>query len=237
MAFVLILGLVALWFAYTAYRLHEARALAADIVATTVPFTLHNSGHKETMLVLGDSTAYGVGASSAAESTAGRLSSALHLNVDNVSVSGAKVEGLRDQLLRAPGNKYQLALVQIGANDVIYFSSLTQSAETLDIFLTSLSSRASRIVFLTSGDIGKAPLWPTPLNYLYSARTREWRRLLMPILQKHNVIFVDLYALGDPFLADVSKYYAHDGLHLSGDGYAVWAGYIVNALHEKVNSN
>lgn len=237
MLLTLVLLVLIAWVTFIAYRLHVARTLAVATIAQTVPFQLDDAARKETMLVLGDSTAYGVGAKYPQESTAGRVSSALGINVDNVSSSGAKVSGLRDQLLRAPGNKYQFALVQIGANDVMYFASLKESAETLDIFLTSLSSRASRIMFLTSGDIGKAPIWLFPLNYIYTMRTRAWRELLMPILAKHNVLFVDLYTLPDPFLTDVRKYYAPDGLHLSGDGYAVWAGYIVDALHEKVEPN
>jgi lysophospholipase L1-like esterase len=125
----------------------------------------------------------------------------------------------------------------VGANDVIYFSSLTKSAETVDLLLPAISSRVSQVVFLTSGDIGKAPLWPFPLNMLYTARMKSWRDTIAPILARHSVVFVDLLSLPDPFLSDVTRYYAADGLHLSGDGYGVWADHILHALHEKDRAN
>lgn len=233
---VLFVALV-MWVAYVAYHLHSARQLSLVVVADTVPFSLQDTSRVKKLLVLGDSTAYGVGARDPLETTAARVGDALLMNVDNVSASGAKVHELRDQLLRAPGNKYDLALIQVGANDVIYFSSLKDAAEDLDVLLTSISSRASRIVFLTSGDIGRAPLWPMPLNWIYTSRTKAWREIVMPILAKHGVIYVDLLSLPDPFLSDVARYYAPDGLHLSGDGYAVWAGYILDALHETKANN
>ena len=73
-------------------------------------------------------------------------------------------------------------------------------------------------------------LLPIELFFLGDAVPRVNRRL-QDIARLHNIFFLDLYPL---FLGEDSKavtaYYEADGVHLSEEGYDVWA----RALEEKV---
>lgn len=228
--FVVVLITVGAWSAVLAFRVLPAIATAKATIEKTVPFETPKDVQKRRMLVLGDSTAYGVGATEASHSTAGRIASRFNLTVENRAKSGAVTRDVLSQIQEASDEKYDLALVQVGANDVIHFKSLDTAERSLDDALTQLSQKTDRIVLLTSGDIGNAPLWIFPLNRFYTHRTEYLRARFVNLLAKHNAVYVDLYNLPDPFSTDPARYYAPDGLHLSSEGYAVWAEYITDTI-------
>lgn len=218
---------------YAAWKLIPSHIAGKETVRTTILYQNDDSKLTKSILILGDSTAAGVGAASPEQSTAGRLSHALNARVENHSKSGALVKDMEGQLKKAKESSYDLILLQIGANNIIYFKSLDAAAASLDALLPELRKRSSTVVLLTAGDVGKATLWPVPLGWFYTKRTLYMREKFMDLALKHGVKYLDLYSLPDPFLTDVPRYYAKDKLHLSGDGYAVWTGHILNLLNEK----
>ncbi len=231
-----LLGLVLLfvvWGVRVAFTLTQARHEAQRTLAATIPYTYATTGTGKTMLVLGDSTAYGVGAEEPEKSTAGRLSQSLGMiYVENLAKSGALTKDVRAQILNARLPAYDVVLIQVGANDVIYGTRLQSAAYDLEQVLTYIAPRASTTIVLTAGDIGNAPLWPWPLNHLYTLRTKALRGYFMALTEKYKVLYVDIFSQPDVFGGDIKKYYAPDGLHLSGEGYAVWATYILDALRK-----
>jgi lysophospholipase L1-like esterase len=75
------------------------------------------------ILVLGDSTAVGTGATRAEDSTAGRLAQKYpNSEVTNLAVNGLKIAGLESILKNmdaSQNHRYNIVLIQIGANDII----------------------------------------------------------------------------------------------------------------------
>lgn len=230
---ILVSVIVVIWFAYATIKVVPRYFASKENVDKATAFTREDPTRPKSILVLGDSTAVGVGALSV-QSTAGRVGDALNANVENYAENGAKISDLEVQFERRKKNAYDLVLVQIGANDVIYFSSLERASNEFEALISRLTSVASSVVLLTAGDIGKAPIFPFPISYLYTVRTKQLRGLLKPIAEKNNLIYIDLFTLPNPFLTDIPKYYSSDRLHLSGDGYEVWARYILEAIREKV---
>lgn len=218
-----------LWTLVSSVRIFSAIRTAKSIVLETIPYRTIAETGRPRMLVLGDSTAYGVGARDVSLTTAGRVSKHFGMTVENNSVSGAITRGLKAQIERAKDVQYDLVLIQIGANDVIYFKSLDEAKRSLEENLNVLLKKTNRFVLLTSGNIGNAPVWLFPVDYLYERRTEYLRAHFKALVEEKGGVYIDLYNLPDPFQSDPERYYAPDGLHLSGDGYGIWAGYIIEA--------
>ena len=213
--------LVGLYIVYAFFHMWFLAQKSGPLVEIAHGFEKHDSSLSRTMLVLGDSTAVGVG-SPPELTVAGRLSNYLSLNVENHAKSGAVTKDLPGQIAFAKDEKYDLVLIQIGANDVIFFKSIPAAESELRSTIEILKTRSNRIVFLTAGDIGAAPLFPWPIRWIVSSRTRDLRTRFMSVLQNEDVVYADIYSHPDPFASDPQKYYAPDMLHLSGDGYGFW---------------
>ncbi|MGE5616190.1 MAG: SGNH/GDSL hydrolase family protein, partial [Bacillota bacterium] len=91
------------------------------LVAQTIPAQSCPECCKATIVIAGDSTAFGVGALPA-ESTAGRLAAAFpHARVINVARSGANMSAVFEQLAKVEVSHADLVLIHAGANDVLEF--------------------------------------------------------------------------------------------------------------------
>ena len=221
-----ILLVLVVWGVYAYLHVAPRLRAAAVTVAQTKPYTRGEAPKGTALLVVGDSTAYGVGAETPAVSTASRVGDALGASVENYARSGGKTREVLAQLNKAQKEKYDVILIQVGANDIMQFSSNVQTQAELDVALQRAKELSSTVVLLTCGDIGAAPLWPWPVGYLYTYRAQVLREKFMNTAQKYGVHYVDLLTKPDTYSTDPARYYAPDGLHLSGEGYALWAQYI-----------
>lgn len=215
----ILLALVAAYLAFETARSVSFIRISARLISEAKPF--EKASGTRSMLVLGDSTAVGVGAPSDG-TVAGRLSAALDASVENYAVSGAQTRDLKGQIDRAKKSSYDLILVHIGANDIIRFHSVKDTSALLDESLARLRGKSEHVVLLTAGKVGKAPFFPHGLGWIWTVRSKALRSSFMPVAEKNGVAYVDLYTMPDPFNADPDRYYAPDGLHLTGDGYGFW---------------
>ena len=219
--FGLFLFLVIAYVAYAAYSIRHSASLSVPLIKAAHPYNREDPALVHTLLVIGDSTAVGVG--SPAESTvAARLADYTHASVENYAVSGAVTADLEAQMSHARREKYDLILLQIGANDVIGFRSLDTAASQLDTALQKLRRKSDHVMVLTAGNIGTAPIFPRPVGWVMSYRTRALRERFIAECTTRGAIYVDIYIRPDPFLGNEERYYAPDGLHLSAEGYAYW---------------
>src|SRR4051812_3988360 len=93
--------------------------VSRELVRSTKGFQNISDDHTKSLLVIGDSTGVGVGASRPEESIAGLLSSVMGATyTENVAVSGSVVADLAAQIERAQLEHYNMILVQIGANNI-----------------------------------------------------------------------------------------------------------------------
>jgi lysophospholipase L1-like esterase len=219
------------WAGFTAARLVPPLVESAIADERAVPF--QTESRQKNMLVVGDSTAYGIGAYHPEDSTAGRVSRSLDLGVENRSRSGARTREMVQQLDRARESHYDLILMQTGANDVMKFSSIEETGRELDAALARARELSDRVVLLTAGDIGSAPIWPALLGDVYTERTKALRAIFIDVAARHGVEYVDVFIEPDPFSADVERYYTPDTMHPSSDGYALWAERILASIHAR----
>jgi lysophospholipase L1-like esterase len=196
-----------------------------DLAHTSIPFEAHPVTPRATLLVVGDSTGVGTGADNPADSVAGRLGADFpDTRIDNQAVNGARTKDVLGQLERAPLRHYDAILVQVGGNDALRFTNLDALAGDIDAVLDAAARRSDYIALMSTGDLGEAPAIPWPLDTVFSKRARAVRDRFAAAAEAHGADYVDLFApAGDnPFARDPDRYYASDGLHLSGAGYGIW---------------
>lgn len=207
------------------------KALAKQIT----PFNYSLPNPRARLLIIGDSTALGTGLIDSSDSIAGKFHRDFpSVEIINISKNGARLSEVATMLPRAEGS-FDLIIIQGGGNDVIYFTPLTSSAAQLDALFKESKQRATEVVSITSGNIGLAPIFPWPLNWIYDYRSKKFLGRFKTIAKTNNVFFVDLYQkrADDLLSVDSQKFYAKDKLHLSSDGYEFWYQKILKTLGGK----
>lgn len=198
------------------------RLRAIEVIRTATSY--QQVGDGKSILVLGDSTGYGTGASNPSYSVAGRLGEKNPtFSIKNGSTNGAT---LRDahSLLTSGTEMYDLILFQVGGNDILQLRSIAKiEADTRALLLTA-KERSSHVVLMTTGDVGAAPAFGPLVSALLSHRTKQARDVFMRVSEEVGVVYVDLFAEkeDDVFQQDPERYHSKDNLHPSDDGYGVW---------------
>ena len=172
-------------------------------------------------VVLGDSTAQGIGAPSWAEGYVGQLRRALDAGSDrpwrvvNLSKSGARAADVADRQLPLMDGlpvRPDLVTCAIGANDIVRRTPLPALEATFGRIIAGLPPRAV-VATLPKG--------------LHAERTEAVNRYLRAEGPKAGLVVADVWArTGPPWRGKL----AADGFHPGALGYAEWAAAFAEAL-------
>ncbi len=219
---------------FLAYPIYQAIERSKEIIADTVGFEQHPLLSTSTILVAGDSTAWGVGAKNNRESTAGRLGQQFpQATIINLGKSGARLKDLLCILNKQRSHHYNLILLQIGANDITNLTTYQTIETQISEILYLCHQMSNKTILLTAGNIGHSPVFRWPLSILMTHRTLKVRAIFMSEVAKYSTIsYVDLIndLKNESLEADIEKYYAADLFHLTGAGYGAWYYYIQKKL-------
>lgn len=202
------------------FRVSVGKMLARN----TKPFSFSPENPNKKILIVGDSTAYGTGTRDTINSTAGYFHQDFpEAEIINISKNGAKTEELTEMIKQAKGS-FDLVVLQAGANNIIYFTPLQKSKDTMRTLLKEAKEYSDNVVLLTAGNVGAAPMFMPPLSWLYTYRAKKHLAAFREVASEENVAVVNLWleAEEDVFSQDPEKYYAKDKLHLTGEGYKLW---------------
>lgn len=175
------------------------------------------------LLIVGDSTGVGTGASSPQASLAGLLAQAYpRLQIDNRARDGATFAGVIEQLEAATA-RYDLVLVQAGGNDVIRLRKLDDVRADIERVATLARARGQRVLLMPAGNVGNAPFFFPPASWLMTSRARSLHGFVREAATRHQAAYINLFKdkAKDPF-AQQPELNAADGLHPSDAGYRVW---------------
>lgn len=203
------------------YRLDQSRKLAA----ASEPFSTAPAIADRRLLIAGDSTGVGTGATSPQMSVAGQLAALQpRLAITNLSTDGARFADVLRQLQSVPAGRYDIVLVLAGGNDVIRLTPSDKLRYDIEAVADSASSVASTVIFLPAGNVGNAPFFFPPWSWWMSARARELHAFVLAAATRTGATYVNLYkpAAQDPFAQQPKLLHASDGLHPSDAGYALW---------------
>ena len=182
------------------------------------------SSRRATVLILGDSTGVGVGATRPEESVAGLLAADYpDADIVNVAVSGTRVAGAIGQVRSCleAGLRFDLALLHVGGNDVVADTPPHRLADDCDALLRELARLATRTAWLGPPDLGLAPLFPRPYAWVMASRSRAAAKVFSAAAARHGVVFVDFSAPAHVayFRKRRRRHFAVDGFHPNSASY------------------
>jgi lysophospholipase L1-like esterase len=186
------------------------------------PFEVHPPRGRARVLLLGDSTGVGVGALRPEDRLCGLLAAEFpEIEIVNRCRAGARLAETQNQLapLVAAGERFDLALLLVGGNDVLRLTPQWLLANQARSLLGSVRDVARRTVWMGCADIGSAPLFAPPLSWWLSWQTARTMRLLAREACAHKVDFIDFVEEGALFASDTGTFFADDGLHPSAACY------------------
>lgn len=185
------------------------------------------------LLIVGDSSAAGVGAAHQDEALAGRLTAELASRlarpvrwrlVARTGLNARELAALVDEAQPAP---FDLALVVVGVNDVTGLRSTGAWLRDLDALAGRLRRVSPRGRLVASGlpPVHRFPALPQPLRAFLGARARDFDAALARWAQgRGGALYVPIPDMADRSLA------ATDGFHPGPGAYAIWAATLADAI-------
>lgn len=216
-------------------------ALTRDYLATEPAMELGGTfgppgGPRLRFVVLGDSTAAGLGAGSPEHAYATVLAELLghdgyRVDLLTHGVSGARVADVRhEQVPLAIAGEPDLVFVGIGANDSTHLTSLGDVERDMDAALTELVATGAIVVVAGPPDM-RAAAWLEPLRSFVGWRGRRVAAVIASTAGRHGVEVVDLAGETGPYFAsNPEDAYASDDFHPGPGGYRTWADAIYPVL-------
>jgi lysophospholipase L1-like esterase len=181
------------------------------------------------LLVLGDSIAYGTGASRSEDTLGRRLSRELtadgfDVDLHVLAVPGAVSADLAAQVRRAMPLEPDLTLVVIGANDLARFVPAPQATAALGAAVTALTSAGSAVVVVPAPDMSMVPFVPPALRPLVRAACGVLQQSQTRVAEAGGATVAPVVAgLAAAFVADPALFSA-DRFHPSSAGYGRISG-------------
>ncbi len=196
------------------------------LMKKAIPFSRTVVNAQTNILVLGDSTMVGTGSEDPKNTTAGRLGSMYpNATITNISENGLKIAGLLEKIKTIDTTqKFDIILIQIGANDIIRFTSIKNIEEGIQKVLAWTIANSNKVIFLHSGNVGDSKFFPWYINALLSKRSYEVRDIYIKQAQATGAHYINLIdsSLTKVVLENPNEYYANDFLHLNDKGYGLW---------------
>jgi lysophospholipase L1-like esterase len=193
------------------------------------------------LAVLGDSIAWGQGASRDRDRLSSRLVDGLASRGHDVearvfAVPGARSAGLASQVGQALSWHPDLAVVVIGANDLTHLEPLEPAVQALARAVRRLRTAGAEVVVAPAPDLSAVPHVPVFLREVVQAASRQLRD------RQAQAVVVSGGHLADPeqrtsraFAAD-PRLFATDRFHPSSAGYAVIADSLLPTVLDAVRA-
>jgi len=181
-------------------------------------------GQKLNILIIGDSSACGVGVKSISKSLAGYLIKALSKNYECkwkiIAKSGLKTSDLIELIEEEPVSLFDFIIISIGMNDITSGRSREGWVKQLNRLqiLMKKKFKTTRFIFCGMPPVGKFKIIPNPLKRILALKANLFNMSLSEICNKHpNSTYLSInLTFGEEMLAA-------DGFHPSGKFYKIWA--------------
>lgn len=195
-------------------------------------------GRAVRIIALGDSLAFGTGASAPRNAFIFRaylrvLAQHPGSRLDDFAIGGSTASDvLRLQAPRLANARADAVVVCVGGNDVVHRVATAQFAQTYATLVArvrALQPRA-RIVCCGVPDVGLSPLFTGADHDAVARLSRDDDTAVRAVARKAGAAFVDLYATTLRQHADVNRFLSDDRFHPSDAGYAALADALAPAL-------
>ena len=205
----------------TAWRVRQSVELARQ----SEPFEASPVHAVATLLVVGDSTAVGTGASSPAHSVAGLIArDHPRLKIVNRASDGARFADIAGQLEAVGDQRFDAILILGGGNDVIRLTTYEALEQAIARTAELARTHANLVVMMPAGNVGNAPFFFAPWSWWMTRRAQALHGFVREAAKDNGALYVNLYKdrAQDPFAQRPQELHAKDGLHPGDAGYRLW---------------
>ncbi len=191
------------------------------------------SGTPYHLLLLGDSSAAGVGVDDINLSLGGQMLKLLAeqtgrpVKIEIIGSNSATAGQIRDFVLpHIERRDFTHIIINIGTNDAKNFHTMRRFKKEFGSLLYAIKARFPRSTVIWSGimDMQLIPSLPSPLNKILGARSREMMNC------GENLCGERLAEIPQGFWDPSRENFAADGFHASAKGYHVWAKGLVDHI-------
>ena len=204
---------------HAAWRIKQSAALAR----LSEPWQASPEAPLYSLLIVGDSTAVGTGASAPAHSVAGLIArDHPRLRIVNRARDGAR---FTDIALQLEGEaRFDAILIMGGGNDVIRLTAYEALEHDIADAAQLARTKARFVLIMPPGNVGNAPFFFPPLSWLMTQRAKALHRFVREAAADNGAVYINLYQdrADDPFAQQPDEFNARDGLHPSDAGYRLW---------------
>ena len=196
-----------------------------------------HGGEPLSLVMLGDSTAAGLGVHTPEETPAALLAAGLAavagrpVRLTNVARSGSRSEALGGQVAQALQTRPDIAVIMIGANDVTGRVPAVESVRHLGEAVERLRGAGSHVVVGTCPDLGSVKSLMPPLRWFARRASRQLAAAqTIAVVERggRSVSLGDL--LGPEFAADPLSMFSEDRYHPSARGYAAASAAVLPSM-------
>lgn len=207
-------------------RLAAPSGPADGVVGQGVPY--------RRLLVIGESTAAGIGASRHACALPGFLATELTGRLGGTVAwtargkSGVTARRILTELLPVGAEPFDVTLLTIGINDLLDRRESQAWAADLRALLDALAGEQRRTHIVVSGmpPVHQVPAIPQPLRFVAGLRAKTMNRITRRVSAACGAIYVPIKG----FRAGGRELFAADGFHPSEAGYRRWAQVLAPAV-------
>lgn len=200
--------------------------LGDQLAQAAIPFERTMVNPSLRILMVGDSTGLGVGASRPEATMAGLVGAKYpEAEVINQSVSGSTTHDVLLQLQKVSGS-YDVILIHVGINDIVQFKPYDALTADVRDLLDLALSKGKNVLLTTGGNVGDALSYTPIVRLIYTWRSLAVREIFLQQVAASTgeIRYTDLYRepAQDPFVQNPQKYFSADLFHPSDAGYQVW---------------
>ena len=186
--------------------------------------------------VLGDSIAYGQGASRPADTVGARLAAELTgsgtpTEVRVFAVPGADSQTLASQVQRATAWTPDLVLIIIGANDLTHFVAPQRAAALLAEAVRTLRAAGAEVVVAPAPDLSVVPWVPEQMRMVVRAGSQVLQQAQTRAALAAGARVADIGGSSSAGFAVDPALFSADRFHPSSAGYALIAAALAPAVH------
>lgn len=195
----------------------------------TKPFISEKDTYTKTILLVGDSIAYGVGASAPQFSLAGTIEKEypahkVHVRAQPGSGTSSLLQFLKEA--EQVQKTYNTIIMFSGGMDIIKGLNGDAYKNNLEHAFKKAKQMSPHVIYISPPNVGLAPIFKFPFRYIFSRRAKHFTHVAEVATNNYSITHINLFRTKhEDHLKQDKNLYAKDLSHPNDKGYALWFKY------------
>lgn len=219
----LALVFLSLWLVIASIRVFIFTKNAEQLIRQVNPYQQQGDDTKS-ILFIGDSFAYGTGATTAEATLAGLVGAYLpDAKIVNKAKNGTKSADLASRLDADIDKRYHIIIVIVGANDILHPEvNLSSTRQAYKNIYETAAKNSDYVIAITSGNFKDVSFFLWPLNHYFGSRSQTINKIARgEAAQYPNITYIDAFDQSI-YPSDPKLFESEDRLHPNDLGTHYW---------------